>query len=566
MNLRNIPTLPIALALLTLLFACKPEEKPKITTITKFTPTRGYEGDVITIEGTNFAPNVTSNQVKFNGTEAVINLATTSFLLVVVPVNATSGKIEVTTNIQTILSTEDFSVISAAPVITEIQPLSGATGSTVNIKGNYFTSDISAISVKFNNVSANVVSATPTSLQVTVPDDAVTGKVSVAIRGILAMGPQPFTIDPKITDVMPKEGRWGGLVTINGSGFNETTTINFSGYYSGLLPVASSIVSITNRQMVVVVPPTAGTGKLYLGNNSTSFNFTVLPSWVKKKDFPMTYSPNVSFAINEKAYFGIERDNSTGKSFRNFYEYDPQNDSWTKKADFPGVALDGVVSFSIGGKGYVGLGYNSLELWEYDPALDVWTMASTFPGEIRNNPTWFVLNENVYILGGAKQGSQNGLNDVWEYTPATNIWVRKTDFPGGVFIGNIGMAINGMGYSSHLVNWNDNTFYTYQYSPSSDSWSKKSDIPIHVGPDNIVPLKVFGGEVPWMSFNNIGYVFYDRQHFEYLPAYDKWFMLRKYEQIDAPLETTSITTGVTIGGKGYFVTIYSTLYEFTPPN
>lgn len=46
-------------------------------------------------------------------------------------------------------------------------------------------------------------------------------------------------------------------------------------------------------------------------------------------------------------------------------------------SDFPGEARNNAIAFVLNGKGYVGLGTNSTtmfkDFYEYDPATDTWT-------------------------------------------------------------------------------------------------------------------------------------------------------------------------------------------------
>lgn len=62
--------------------------------------------------------------------------------------------------------------------------------------------------------------------------------------------------------------------------------------------------------------------------------------------------------------------------------------TWTKKENFPGSSRNFAVSFSIGNKGYYGLGQKQVELftykvyndfWEYDAEKNTWTQKAEFP-------------------------------------------------------------------------------------------------------------------------------------------------------------------------------------------
>ena len=53
-----------------------------------------------------------------------------------------------------------------------------------------------------------------------------------------------------------------------------------------------------------------------------------------------------------------------------FWQYDPDQNFWTQKAELPGTPRNSAVAFEAGGKGYVGTGYDGTnklkDFWEYD--------------------------------------------------------------------------------------------------------------------------------------------------------------------------------------------------------
>jgi sugar lactone lactonase YvrE len=74
---------------------------------------------------------------------------------------------------------------AAAPVptISSFTPTSGTRGRFVKVDGTNFSSTAAENHVFFNNIPAIVLSATPTSLVVVVPDGAGSGKISVELNG-----------------------------------------------------------------------------------------------------------------------------------------------------------------------------------------------------------------------------------------------------------------------------------------------------------------------------------------------------------------------------------------------
>jgi RHS repeat-associated protein len=79
-------------------------------TITGFSPTSGAVGTAVTITGQGFDAGAANNQVKFNGTAAIITSATTTAITTTVPQNATTGPITVTTSQGTATSATPFTV------------------------------------------------------------------------------------------------------------------------------------------------------------------------------------------------------------------------------------------------------------------------------------------------------------------------------------------------------------------------------------------------------------------------------------------------------------------------
>ncbi len=76
------------------------------------------------------------------------------------------------------------------PVITEIDPPSGAPpigsnlATSITIKGRLFSADVTLTTVKFNGISAPVLSATSTEITTTVPAGASTGTLFVTKEGV----------------------------------------------------------------------------------------------------------------------------------------------------------------------------------------------------------------------------------------------------------------------------------------------------------------------------------------------------------------------------------------------
>ena len=161
--------------------------------INSLIPSWGYKDTQVTITGTNFKEDLVSNTVKFNGITAVVKLATPTLLITAVPTGATSGKLTVTVDGITATSATDFTVL-IPETITSFTPTSGPAGTTVTITGTNFSSTIADNVVLFNGKEAQIISATSTTLVVTVPAGATTGRISVTINGVDAISSYDFII------------------------------------------------------------------------------------------------------------------------------------------------------------------------------------------------------------------------------------------------------------------------------------------------------------------------------------------------------------------------------------
>ena len=169
------------------------------------------------------------------------------------------------------------------------------------------------------------------------------------------------------------------------------------------------------------------------------------------------------FSIANKGYIGSGSDGITS-TLVDFYEFDPVNNQWTRKADI--VPRNLAIGFSIGSKGYVGMGANGginfNDFRMFDPTdtsngFDVnnnpmgkWTQKATFPGQSRYATVGFSIGEKGYI--GLGFDGDLYYNDFYEYSPDTDTWIQKSDFAGenrgyavGFSIGNnayVGIGAN----------------------------------------------------------------------------------------------------------------------------
>lgn len=170
--------------------------------ITSFSPVSGPVGTSVAITGTNFSSTPANNLVTFNAKDAVVSSSTSTTIAATVPAGATTGKISVTVGCITAVSATDFIVGAASlPTIINFTPASGSIGTTVTITGTNFSMTPADNTVQFNGATATVSASTATSITVTVPSGATTGKITVTVGGKTATSATNFTVTtgPSIT-------------------------------------------------------------------------------------------------------------------------------------------------------------------------------------------------------------------------------------------------------------------------------------------------------------------------------------------------------------------------------
>jgi IPT/TIG domain len=94
-----------------------------------------------------------------------------------------------------------------APTISSISPVKDSIGGRITITGDNFSSTTSGNIVKFNGISATVISATATQLVVTVPSGILSvGAITVTVLGKTANSASNFTVVSSIQLLI--SGQW----------------------------------------------------------------------------------------------------------------------------------------------------------------------------------------------------------------------------------------------------------------------------------------------------------------------------------------------------------------------
>jgi hypothetical protein len=227
-------------------------------------------------------------------------------------------------------------------------------------------------------------------------------------------------------------------------------------------------------------PPNSTSGLSFAFNNGNNVYFIsddkslrqynlATGLWAVKNPFPGTTAVNCSAAFTATTGYIMANSNEN-------WAYDFGSNTWTRKANLPGLARSLAAAYCVGDKIYFGTGYSLVPIinpvtfrgslvpttvsdwWEYSTTLNTWTQKTAFPGGGRMKTRGFVLNDKVYLgIGDASYGFTDAKVDMWSYDPASNAWASRAPSPEAATDGPVPIitmtAAAGKGYE----------FYGYAY-------------------------------------------------------------------------------------------------------
>jgi len=176
--------------------------------------------------------------------------------------------------------------------------------------------------------------------------------------------------------------------------------------------------------------------------------------WTQKANFPSTpIQDGSSFSIGTKGYIGTGYHSSTNIAYNVLWEWNQTTNTWTQMTNFGGIARIGTTCrFSIGTKGYIGLGSNASfttfynDFWEWDQTTNVWTQKANFGGTARAYSSGFSICTRGYIGTGYDGTLYN--QDFWQWDQTTNVWTQVANLGGVGRFAAVGFSLNtnGKGY------------------------------------------------------------------------------------------------------------------------
>jgi N-acetylneuraminic acid mutarotase len=205
-----------------------------------------------------------------------------------------------------------------------------------------------------------------------------------------------------------------------------------------------------------------------------------------------------AFEVNNAAYIGAGVDIPATEHYLNdLWKYDPVADTWENKGNGSFETRRESLAFSINGKGYMVGGVKNIgstvtpfvDLWEYNPQNNAWTKKLGPDGAVLgfSNAPVFVVNGIAYMCYGTKW-------HVATYDPVTNKAKIQGDFLGNNNVARrnaVGFAVNGKGYFGlgYQSSWSQPAL-TGAYkdiweftAPVSTQQPLNPDLDIHIAPN-----------------------------------------------------------------------------------
>ena len=187
--------------------------------------------------------------------------------------------------------------------------------------------------------------------------------------------------------------------------------------------------------------------------------------------------------------------------FRDLWEYDIINDSWSQKVDGP-APRDCHSAVAYSGKIYVFGGfykdiYHS-NLWEYNIADDIWSVKSTQPPG-RNNHMAVLYDKKMYIFGGGIRidDKKYNFNDLWEYHILKDKWTQKSNSPFSLESGTAVVYKNAMFVFGGSLDGETFSNRVLKYDFLTDEWSLNNIAPFSSAAHSAIvyddKMYIFGG-------------------------------------------------------------------------
>lgn len=188
----------------------------------------------------------------------------------------------------------------AKPVFTDFTPANAFIGDTITLTGANFETNTYNNTVRFGAVTASVISASATQLQVVVPDDIEEAKTKIQ----LTIGDTTLTVNkdfslkaPVIESVTPTVGFARQLIEIKGKGFRKS--YKFDQVSLGTYNVEKSSIHPDHNNLTVPVPDGLKAGKYPINVTVAGMTVTAADQFQKLEPVVQSLSATTAHVSSE---------------------------------------------------------------------------------------------------------------------------------------------------------------------------------------------------------------------------------------------------------------------------
>jgi hypothetical protein len=291
---------------------------------------------------------------------------------------------------------------------------------------------------------------------------------------------------------------------------------------------------------------------LLFASGFISFSVLAQGTWVQKANYGGPATEKASgFSIGTKGYIGIGTSGTL-----DFWEWDQGTNTWTQKANFTGPSSSFGIGFSIGTKGYFGTGGMGQAFYEWDQTNNTWTQKNNVPFSARTGAAAWSISGKGYIATGSSGGQE-----LWEYDPAGDTWTAMANFPGAAIYWSAYFSIGTKGYlGTGYDGSGNNRMDFWEWDQTNNTWTQKA---------NFITARraSVGFSIATNGYMGLGYDSnYCLDWWEYDPLFNTWTQVANFGGAPSCCHVT-----FTIGNSGYIGTGYEQtngesqlLWEYTP--
>lgn len=277
----KIYSLISVIALSSVFYSCESEIDDKIVnlenpasvsvSVTGIDPEYGWRGDQFNVVGENFGGATSFFKVYIGKNETEVLSCSDKQVKVVVPEDATSGKVYVEFMGDTI-SSSFFYKVMGQPSVEAMFPLFGEDedtkcwtmpGNEITLMGEMLGGTKDDVSLRFNKsaTDAEITSWSENEIKVKVPADAQSGAITLKIGSQEVNVPYELLLVNPLTieSVTPEEGYAGCEVQIIGKGFGDASTLEGTKVWFG--EKAGTVKDVKDETITVLAPQNLSEGE-----------------------------------------------------------------------------------------------------------------------------------------------------------------------------------------------------------------------------------------------------------------------------------------------------------------